>query len=64
MPSAQAIVDWMRGSHLKLFLERLEPAQRPAFVDRYAQAIEKAYPHRTDGRLLLAFPRLFFVAMR
>jgi len=64
MPSAQAIVDWMRGSHLKLFLERLEPAQRPAFVDRYAQAIENAYPHRTDGRLLLAFPRLFFVAMR
>ncbi|MGC1304554.1 MAG: trans-aconitate 2-methyltransferase [Caulobacteraceae bacterium] len=64
MTSAQAIVDWMRGAGLKVFLERMDEAERPAFLERYAAVVAKAYPPRVDGRLLLAFPRLFFTAVR
>jgi trans-aconitate 2-methyltransferase len=64
MASAQAIVEWMRGSGLGPYLERLDPAERPAFLDRYAAMIASAYPLQADGRRLLTFPHLFFIAVR
>ncbi len=62
--SPEAIVDWVRGTGLKAFLEPLNPDQRPEFLARYTAAIAKAYAPRADGRLILAFPRMFFTALR
>lgn len=64
MPSPEAIVDWVRGSGLKAFLEQLSPDLRPEFLERYTAAIAQAYAPRADGRLILAFPRMFFTALR
>jgi trans-aconitate 2-methyltransferase len=64
MPSPEAIVDWVRGSGLKAFLERLSPELRPEFLARYTAAVAEAYPPRADGRPVLAFPRMFFTALR
>jgi trans-aconitate 2-methyltransferase len=64
MSSPDAIVDWVRGTGLKAFLERLSPDHRPGFIDRYTAGIAQAYPPRADGRLILAFPRMFFTAVR
>lgn len=62
MPSAQAIVDWLRATGLRPYLAPLTEAMQLAFLQNYLAIIEKAYPARTDGRRLLAFPRLFIVA--
>lgn len=62
MPSAQAIVDWLRATGLRPFLEPLSEAMRLDFLQDYLAIIDVAYPQQADGRRLLAFPRLFIVA--
>jgi len=64
MPDAAAIVDWVKGTGLRPYLDALEPADRPAFLEAYTHAIAAAYPPRADGKRLFPFPRLFIVAVR
>jgi trans-aconitate 2-methyltransferase len=59
-----AIVEWFKGSGLRPFLEPLDPLERSAFLTQYRHAIAQAYPQMADGTVLLAFPRLFFIASR
>jgi trans-aconitate 2-methyltransferase len=49
---------------LKPYLDPLSPEEQSAYLDRYRAEIEKAYPAQADGKVLLRFPRLFFVAQR
>ncbi|HEY0208146.1 trans-aconitate 2-methyltransferase [Acerihabitans sp.] len=64
MPSVGAIVEWLRATGLRPFLERLDATLQSSFIERYRQALVSAYPARADGTVLLAFPRLFIVATR
>ncbi|TKI08065.1 trans-aconitate 2-methyltransferase [Martelella alba] len=64
MPSAASIVEWLRATGLRPFLEQLDGRQQAAFLKAYLRAIEQAYPVREDGRILLAFPRLFIIARK
>ncbi|HSI50654.1 MAG TPA: trans-aconitate 2-methyltransferase [Ideonella sp.] len=64
MADAAAIVQWLRATGLKPFLEPLSPALQLEFLAAYQARIEAAYPQRADGQRLLAFPRLFIVARR
>ncbi len=59
-----AVVEWFKGSALRPYLERLDDAEKPAFLDAYLAAITQAYPTLPDGTVLLPFPRLFVVARR
>lgn len=64
MDSARAIVDWVRGTGLRPFVDPLSPALRESFLAEYERHIDAAYPLRADGKRLLAFPRLFIVATK
>ena len=64
LESAAAIVEWLRATGLRPFLEPLSEPQRSAFLAEYEARIAQAYPPRADGKSLLAFPRLFIVAQR
>jgi trans-aconitate 2-methyltransferase len=64
MHSPAAIVEWVRGTGLRPFVEPLTAPYRHAFLIEYERRIALAYHPRSDGRLLLAFPRLFIVAQR
>ena len=64
MASAEAIVDWLRGTSLRPYLARLPPALQESFVAEFRRRIEVAYPPQADHLRLLAFPRLFIVAQR
>ena len=64
MESAAKIVEWVRATGLKPFVDPLPDAQRQSFLTEYETRIAQAYPKRGDGKLLLAFPRLFIVARR
>jgi len=64
MASAAAIVEWVRGTGLKPFVDRLTPQLQSSYLAEYERRIDTAYPPRADGRRLLAFPRMFIVAER
>ena len=64
MASPAAIVEWVRGTGLRPFVEPLTAPYRHAFLIEYERRLALAYHPRADGRLLLAFPRLFIVAQR
>jgi len=61
---ADAVVEWFKGSGLRPFLEPLDASEHSAFLTRYKHAVAQAYPPLADGTVLLAFPRLFFIATR
>lgn len=62
MDGVPAIIAWLHGTGLRPFLARLTEAERPRFLDRYAARLVEAYPAQADGRILLPYPRLFFIA--
>ena len=65
MASPAAIVDWLRATGLRPYLDSLaDDARRAAFLADYERRIDESYPPRADGKRLLAFPRLFFVARK
>lgn len=64
MTGPDAIVDWVRGTGLRPYLDRVPEEMRADFIADYTARIAGAYPARADGRALLAFPRLFIVAVR
>lgn len=64
LESARGIVEWMKGTGLRPFLAKLTPEEQSAFIESYAARIAAAYAPRADGSVLLAFPRLFIVAVR
>jgi trans-aconitate 2-methyltransferase len=64
MESPAKIVEWVRGTGLKPFIDPLTPDMRAVFLADYQARIAAAYPRRADGKLLLAFPRMFIVARR
>jgi trans-aconitate 2-methyltransferase len=64
LPGPDSIADWFAGSALQPFLERLSDDERCAFLASYRRGLAAAYPPQSDGRVLLAYPRMFIVATR
>ncbi|WP_159566459.1 trans-aconitate 2-methyltransferase [Budvicia diplopodorum] len=64
MPSVSAIVEWVRSTGLRPFLNPLHESEQQEFLHMYLSELEQAYGVRKDGNVLLAFPRLFVVAQR
>lgn len=64
MQTPSDIVQWLRSTGLKPFVDALPAEQQPEFLAEYERRLAQAYPPRADGRRLLAFPRLFIVAIR
>jgi trans-aconitate 2-methyltransferase len=58
------IVAWFKGSALGPYLALLDADAAADFLAAFREAIAPAYPVDAAGRVLLPFPRLFFVATR
>jgi trans-aconitate 2-methyltransferase len=64
LQGAAAIVEWLRSTGLRPYLDRIGDEHRDAFIADYTARIAAAYPEHADRRVLLPFPRLFLVAVR
>ena len=58
------VAEFIKGSWLRQFLDRLQEPERSAFENDYRARVRVAYPAEADGRTLLPFRRLFIVAQR
>jgi len=57
------VTEWVKGTWLGPLLDALSERERPDFVARYTEQVDRAYPKRPDGRTLFPFRRLFIVAV-
>jgi trans-aconitate 2-methyltransferase len=63
MESSSAILEFIRGTGLRPYLEALgNEADREHYVRLLADAVAHDYPQRSDGKVLFPFRRLFFIA--
>ena len=64
MDGPEGIVEWMKGTGLRPYLQRLEEAEQGAFLESFLEKLARAYPRRSDGKVLFPFRRLFLLASR
>lgn len=63
MPDLGSVIEWYRGSGLRPYLEALpDEDSRRTFIKELSDNLANAYPRLADGRILMRFPRLFFIA--
>jgi trans-aconitate 2-methyltransferase len=56
------VVAWTKGTALRPYLDALDEGEGEGFLAAYAQRIAASYPKQADGKTLLPFRRLFFIA--
>jgi trans-aconitate 2-methyltransferase len=65
LENAEAILEWIRGTGLRPFLEALpSDAARSEFEARLLERVRQAYPPQRDGKVLFEFNRLFMIAYK
>jgi trans-aconitate 2-methyltransferase len=60
----QAIVEWVKGTGLRPFIDPLSPEDKERYLSEYLKELKGAYTPADDGKVLLSYPRLFMVATR
>jgi trans-aconitate 2-methyltransferase len=64
LDSHEAVVEWVKGTGLRPFIDPLSDEDRQAFVASYLARLQSVYPTCVDGKVILKYPRLFVVAVR
>ena len=60
----EELVEWVKGTGLRPFLDPLPDEQRDGFLKVYLGKLRERYSISVDGKVILRYPRLFMVATR
>ena len=64
LPNHEAVIEWVKATGLKPFIDPLSDAKREAYLKRYLDLIRQYYEPLSDGKVMLRYPRLFMVAVK
>lgn len=64
MDNHEGIVEWVKGTGLRPFLDPLTESERKEYTEQYLARLRAAYPTQKDGKVVLPYPRLFVVATK
>lgn len=64
MPSHQSLIEWVRATRLRPFLDTLDEERKERFEAELLKRVQLAYPVMLNGDVLLRFRRLFFLGRK
>ncbi|KAJ5601858.1 Trans-aconitate 2-methyltransferase [Penicillium lagena] len=64
LESHEAVIEWVKGTGLRPYLDPLQPEEKEEFLRDYLKRLKAGYPVSVDGKVLLRYPRLFVVAIK
>lgn len=62
MPSHRQLIEWVKGTRLRPYLDVLNPAQQSEFENDILSKVKAAYPVMANNKVVLKFRRFFFIA--
>lgn len=64
MPNCKALVDWVKGTRLRPYLDALEADKGIAFEEELLERAKELYPITENRNVVLGFRRFFFTAVK
>lgn len=64
LPDHRALVDWVKGTRIRPYLDCMSEAQGEAFENEILERSKELYPIQNNGEVLLGFRRFFFTAVK
>lgn len=64
LPNHQALVEWVKGTKLRPYLAKLNRQDGMAFEREIVKKTKHVYPVMDNGKIVLGFRRLFFIAVK
>lgn len=64
MPSIDAMVEWIKGTRLRPYLDALNRNDAEKFINEITEKASRAYNRQENGEFIFKFRRFFFLAAR
>ena len=64
LESQYSIIEWMRSTGMKPYLDLRNDEEKPQFEDEVLLEIKYVYPVQNDGKVLFPFKRLFIIGYK